>query len=242
MPCRRRATTNRLVGLTLLLTALSPPLPAAAAPTVVGTAAAGRATVIPAPAVDAYSPVTKVVLVSPINEAGALAKGYSVSSTQTGGCGGGDFDAWSLTCGVGNLRYVACWPLATPGRTWTARAVCLGDPWQHAVVLISTPGQKWDLRDFTKTAPLSVAWGIELTTGLRCLQFFGSTSVVDGKAVRYFCADDKTALLDGTFDYQSTSRWTAGSAVVNYKTLQWHLGPRVTVDEAWFYVDRSRRA
>lgn len=188
-----------------------------------------------------HSAVTTVVLVSPINKIGLLARGYSVSSTRTGGCDvSGDFGPWSLSCGVGDTRYVACWPLATPGRASTARAVCLGSPWQHTVVMILTPGQKWSPANFTSTAPLSVAWGLELTTGLRCLQFFGSTNVVDDKAIRYFCADNKTALLDGTFDFAKTSRWTVGSAVVNHKTLQWRRGPRVSIEEAWFYVNRSR--
>lgn len=90
-----------------------------------------------------YSAVTKVVLVSPINKVGLLARGYSVSNTRIGSCGvSGDFGPWTLSCGVGHITYVACWPLAMPGRAWTARAVCTDYPWQHAVISISTTGQK----------------------------------------------------------------------------------------------------
>jgi hypothetical protein len=107
--------------------------------------------------------------------------------------------------------------------------------------MISTPGQEFNPADFTSTAPLSEAWGLQLSGGLRCLQFFGSTNDVDDKPIRYFCADNgTTGLLDGTLNTSKTARWTIGTAVLNHKTLQWHLGPRVSIVKAWYFVDRSR--
>ena len=118
---------------------------------------------------------------------GRVAPGLQVSKRAHGYCwtssiADGRADAWR--CFMGNFILDPCF---SNGRASQPYVVCPAAPWSSRVTLLR----------LTKRLPLSMAnkgsdpsaipWGIVTATGKRCTAATGTTSLVGGKPIRYYC-------------------------------------------------------
>ena len=170
---------------------------------------------------------TKVKKVSPLNRKGKVRKGLQVRpDTAGGGCTGGSHAigaAFRCVDSGESALYDPCWYSHDETMMF-----CWGSPWDRKVTRFF-PYIESDLdnRPVNRTHP----WGITLSGGERCSLILGSTSAVDGVAVRWTCSK-RLGLLD---DLNRSGRVWSLSAVTydNSTSTLTHAGTR-EVAIAWF--------
>jgi hypothetical protein len=128
---------------------------------------------------------TRVVYVRPTTRQGALRPGYKVSGRRAEGrCTGSEAATNGFRCSARSGLYPWCWPL---GRVTTARAVvCADTPWERTVTKI-TLSERLRPNPRERAEP-AVLWGVQLTTGQRCVTVPGKGEEFNGAIIRFGCA------------------------------------------------------
>jgi hypothetical protein len=121
---------------------------------------------------------TRVVHVSPLNQAHRLKADYRVTSTGRGYCWTDSFlNSELYRCFIGNYIYDPCWALA--GR---AAGICLSRPWSDEVTRLRLT------RPLPRTSPGHGAiWGLRMFSGVRCQFASGTRSWFHGHPINYYC-------------------------------------------------------
>jgi hypothetical protein len=135
---------------------------------------------------------TDVRLLTPLDTAGNLATGYTITKHYTAAnCVSG-----SPTTGVtyecvtpqsAQGVYEGCWVTAQ-----TSYVVCLTKPWSHDVTRLHVTRGYDNTDGFTHHAR---PWGVRLVSGQRCLLDLDATSTTNGHANTYFC-NQRTVLVE----------------------------------------------
>jgi hypothetical protein len=127
---------------------------------------------------------TRVVYARPTTRQGALRPGYNVSDRRAEGrCTGSEAATNGFRCSSGGGLYAWCWPL---GHVTTAReVVCTGAPWEHTVTKI-TLSERLRPNPLERSEP-AVLWGVQLTTGQRCVAVPGKGEEFNGAIIRFGC-------------------------------------------------------
>jgi hypothetical protein len=183
---------------------------------------------------------TRIVFVSPVDAVGHLLPGYRIVATVHGSCDG-EGSEWAASpayhCGSGNGIYEACWPTnADPRRA--IPVVCLFTPWSHTVVRIDTNGLPALENEEQPSRRRLFPWGVQLTTGQRCLLDAGARSEFNGHVIDYHCGSRYEFLLLRPID-QDRPLWSFGSVRWPRRRLEnghvvFEKGPTVYVQTAWF--------
>ncbi len=151
-------------------------------PTTTTTAPATTTTSTPA-----RTTKTQVVFVAPVNSHGQPVKAVSVSQSLEGSCNAGsDSVGGPVTiyrCFAKTLVADPCWAAAS-AVVPTKTVLCMSAPWSTGAVKIVTAGLP--VAKPAKT-DLNIPWGVELTTGQRCLAAQGAHESHDGFVVDYYC-------------------------------------------------------
>ncbi len=170
---------------------------------------------------------TKVKKVSPLNSKGKVRKGFRVEEETAGG-----------TCSAGSHAIGAAFRCVDSGEH------ALYDPcwYSHDETMMFCWAAPW-AREVTRFFPYieselhqtpinrSHPWGVRLTSGERCQLVLGSTSAVDGKAVRWGCGG-RLALLD---DLNRTGDlWSLSAVTYDASTSTYALAGTREVAIAWF--------
>lgn len=128
-------------------------------------------------------------------------------------------------CFAGNGIYDPCWADSAGG------VLCMASPWASSVVHLAVaavpPG-------VDVTSPnLDYPWGVELTSGSRCVAAQGAHDNFEGKVIDYGCTGGSPSglsLLRGVS--RTTAYWTYQTVTSNGSELV--AGPQATVSTAWF--------
>jgi hypothetical protein len=184
---------------------------------------------------------TRVLAVRPVDAAGQLAPGYTVTQTLTaeaqspvpgasGGCNtGSDVGGAQYRCfGVSGGVYDPCW---AEGPAATAVSVlCLARPWATTTVRMRLSGPLEPLPPPDPVAP----WGLQLSNGLRCVALQGSHGSFNGRAVDYYCGERTPPdmyVLSGID--RSRPLWRVQTATYPLAGSTYTMGPVVVVVVAW---------
>jgi hypothetical protein len=171
---------------------------------------------------------TRVAYAAPVDAGGhptGLAVGAQVAG---GGCESGSDSIGNVEvyrCGANDVIYDPCWAESAGG------VLCMQQPWATSVVRLAVPGIPPGVD--VATTDLDDPWGVELTSGARCLAEEGAHDTLGSKTVDFDCTGGPIhglELLRGV--NRSTPFWTYQSAIYNgsYQAA----GPTVSVATAWF--------
>jgi hypothetical protein len=169
---------------------------------------------------------TRQVHVSPVTSAGALARGYRVTS-QTGGAmcePGSEAIGTAYRCFAGNTIFDPCWAR----RAATPTVLCVAEPWLRTAA------------ELRVQAPLSAIpaaggpsadepWAVQLASGPRCVLAQGAHNEFRGQVIDYYCPAG-LSLLRGLG--RATAVWTARS--VRSQAGKLSPGPVQKIEIAWF--------
>jgi len=198
--------------------------PLLAAALVAGSLAMTAAVAVPVGA--AVGPRTRVVEVSPTTSAGTLRAGYTVVQSRHGASceAGSDVISGVYRCFSGNDILDPCWAETVPMAA--SQVVCLLEPWSHEVTRLylssapeaSPPGRLY-------------VWGVQLTTGQRCLAAQGTHALIHGQVVNYYCGPGYSHVLVGEPD-RSRPVWRIREARLERSGDK--LGSFVAIATAWY--------
>lgn len=173
---------------------------------------------------------TRVVYVAPVDANGNQVRGLTVTRTLHGHCGAGSDSVPGPTyrCFFGDSIEDPCWLDAAVAGS----VLCMTQPWSKSL----TRGYVAELEPSTEPVPtgLSYPWGVELTTGERCVAEQGAHDEFRGHVVDYGCGGPPSytgrVLLRGM--HRSRPSWSFDSAWWTGKSYQ----PRrkVKVRIAWY--------
>jgi len=189
---------------------------------VAGLTATAGASRVPARAAVA---ATQMVRVIPVTAHDRLKPGYSIASRlHNGMCEpGSDVLAGVYRCFAGNFVVDPCWPDESSS---TPAVDCVLDPWKHQVVRIT-------LRSRLTASPGGplVPWGLQLSTGQRCVAAQGTHSGIDNNRhiLNYDCSP-KLALVDQP--NRSATVWTIREAISRGGNEV--LGPTVAIAKVYY--------
>jgi hypothetical protein len=155
---------------------------------------------------------------------------------------GSDFAGNVYRCFGGHFVYDPCWK--DDADTSTTAVLCQGAPWDDHLYHLTL--QQPRTQSF-EGPPLVVggdnAWGLELTTGERCLVLQGAHGYVgnphkelpETRVIDYYCQSktgkQDTRVLLRDID-RSNPRWRIATA---YSTKRgYKLGPKVGIAKAWY--------
>ncbi len=193
-------------------------------------ATAGATRPAAARASSAPSTPTRVLYVAPIDANGDLAEGFSVARTTHGEChpGSDAVPGPTYRCFTGNFIEDPCWAdSAVPGSV-----LCLTQPWAKSVTRVDVNELEPNNEPVPKS--LSYPWGVELTTGEKCLAFQGAHDQYRGRVVDYGCNSaylhGGRVLLRGM--HRAKPQWSFDSAWWTGRKYQ--PRHRVTVRVAWY--------
>jgi hypothetical protein len=189
---------------------------------------------------------TYVIAVEPIDANHQPLAGLKIEDRGTGICfTASDFAGNVYRCSGGRYIYDPCWKDdADPS---TPAVLCQGAPWDDHLYHLTLRQPR--LPSFL-SPPLVVggdnAWGLELTTGERCLIVQGAHSYVgnppgevpENHVVDYYCRSktgkpEARVLLRGID--RSNPRWRIATAC-STKRGRCQLGPKVGIAKAWYAV------
>jgi hypothetical protein len=151
---------------------------------------------------------------------------------------GSDSVGNAYRCHGGHYIFDPCW--TDNSDPANLAVLCQVRPWDRRVYRLRV-GQG-GLQPFFGP-PLQVGayepWGVELTTGERCVALQGAHSTVNGgkRVVDYACTKrsggrDDRLLLRGID--RSHPRWKIASATYDRRTNRFHLGPKLRIVTAWY--------
>lgn len=134
-------------------------------------------------AVSSARAATKVIYVAPVDRNGDQVEGLTVARTVHGHCepGSDSVPGPTYRCFFGNVIEDPCWADAAVAGS----VLCLTQPWSTTVMRIDVNELEPPLGPVPKG--LSYPWGVELTTGERCLAFQGAHDEYRGRGVDYGC-------------------------------------------------------
>jgi hypothetical protein len=187
---------------------------------------------------------TYVIAVEPVDANQQPVAGLKIEERGAGICfTASDFAGNVYRCSGGRFIYDPCWKDdADPS---TAAVLCQGAPWDDHLYHLTL--QQPRLPSFL-SPPLVIggdnAWGLELTTGERCLIVQGAHSYVgnppgeipENHVVDYYCQSkngkpEARVLLRGID--RSNPRWRITTAC-STKRGRCQLGPKVGIAKAWY--------
>jgi hypothetical protein len=169
---------------------------------------------------------TRTVKLSPVTASDTLKPGYKVVATHYGGTcePGSDIMAGVYRCFSGNGVYDPCWA------ELMTRVGCLFEPWSHSVVRIQTTAAL----EFSPPGRFYI-WGVQLTTGQRCVAAQGAHDRFHQHIVNYYCGNRlQLVLLDQPNEHRS--QWTIREAYLHHHGYSYHYtyGPVATIAVAWY--------
>ncbi len=173
--------------------------------------------------------ITKVIYVAPVDGKGNPMTSLTVSTVVRGSCEDGS-DVVSLKvyrCFFANYVADPCWAV-TDQKPPLKSALCMEQPWAKTIVRVDTQG----LPSGNTSEPINLdfPWGVQLTTGLKCLALQGAHDIYAGQTVNYSCGHSGTSLL-GRID-RTGSLWSFESA--DWNGTNYVLGTTVHVEVAWY--------
>jgi hypothetical protein len=176
------------------------------------------------------SAATQVVYAAPVNASGDQVEGLTVARTVQGHCEAGSDSVPGPTyrCFFGNFIEDPCWADAAVAGS----VLCMAQPWSKTVVRIDVN----ELEPSPSPVPksLSYPWGVELTTGEKCIAFQGAHDSYRGRVVDYGCdgayLHSGRVLLRGM--HRSRPLWSFDSAWWTGRRYQ--PRKRVQVRIAWY--------
>lgn len=187
------------------------------------------ATTLPsAPTSTQAAPGTRVSYAAPVDMLGHPVPGLSVAAAVSGSCESGSDSIGNVEvyrCIAGNSIYDPCWADAAGG------VLCMETPWVTSVQHLSAAGVTSGVN--VTTTDLDYPWGVELTSGARCVAAQGAHDTFESKTIDYYCSgggQSGLSLLRGV--NRSTPYWTYQTVVHNGSSAA--AGPAVSVVSAWF--------
>jgi hypothetical protein len=170
---------------------------------------------------------TGVGFAAPVDALGH-ATGLPVTSQGAASCESGSDSVGNVEvyrCFAGTGIYDPCWVDAAGG------VLCMASPWATSVVHLAVP----DVPPGVDIASpdLDYPWGVELTSGARCVAVQGAHDSFDGKTIDYGCTGGSPSglsLLRGVT--RTTPYWTYQTVV--YGGSNKVAGPQAAVAKAWF--------
>jgi hypothetical protein len=143
------------------------------------------------------SAATKVVKVAAVSKSGAVRDGLQVTDeSKAASCSTGSnavLDGAAYRCFAGNGVYDPCWAQTAGGRS--DEVLCLLRPWDTTVIRLRSDGPL-PLPGSSKV-DLAYPFGLELTSGERCVVYQGSRSAFGERPVDYQCDSGKFEVLRG---------------------------------------------
>jgi len=168
---------------------------------------------------------TRREYVSPVTSTGVPAPGYQITAHASGASceAGSEAVGQAYRCFAGNFVYDPCWAAKAAKPT----VLCAADPWRHtaAELTVSSPLTAIPAEGAVAGEP----WGVQLTSGQRCLLVQGAHGDFDGQVIDYYCQSG-LALLRGLD--RKTGAWTARSVVT--KSGRSSAGPVEQIATAWY--------
>lgn len=149
-----------------------------------GHASSSRST---GPVSTSHAEGTRIVYVRPTTKSWSLRPGYTVSARVIGDCGRASpfVSGLAYRCSVGNLGHGVCWPIGETGNV--REAFCMEVPWDHRGTGIRVrkrlnvePGPR-------EPSERRTIWGVELTSGQRCVHLEGALSSFRGATTDFGC-------------------------------------------------------
>jgi hypothetical protein len=173
------------------------------------------------------APATRVVSVTPESATDTLKPGYSVGFHRAGvTCEGSEVLPGDYRCGGSLGVFDPCWADAT---TTLPAVSCLFQPWSHDVFRLELT-QPLGAPNATGTAVY--VWGMQLSSGQRCLAFQGAHGSFDGQPINYYCPSDPALSLLGRPDARHPT-WRIRELNSDARGDQ-RYGPSVAIAIAWF--------
>lgn len=200
---------------------------AAAVAAVVAGCGSGAPATVTGPGAGAEQ--TQRVYVSPVTSAGAAVSGYRVTSHAAGAScePGSEAIGQAYRCFAGNGVYDPCWAEKAAAPT----VLCVADPWLRtaAQLRVSSPLSPIPGEGGASTGQADQPWGVQLTSGQRCVLAQGAHNAFNGQVIDYYCTS-RLSLLRGLDRTPAT--WTARSVVA--KSGQLASGPAEKIAIAWY--------
>jgi hypothetical protein len=186
--------------------------------------------------------LTYVIAVEPVDANHQPVAGLKIEERGTGICfTASDFAGNVYRCSGGRFIYDPCWKDdADPSAT---AVLCQGAPWDDHLYHLTLRQPR--LPSFL-SPPVVIggdnAWGLELTTGERCLIVQGAHSYVgnppgevpDSHVVDYYC-QSKTGKPEARVLLRGIDRSNPRWRITTYGTKRGNkLGPKVGIAKAWY--------
>jgi hypothetical protein len=203
----------------------------------IARATSARAAAVAASASTAATSIVEVAPVEPDYQPKAslrIVSGGSASSCSAGSDSAGN----AYRCFAGNGIYDPCW--ADDADSAAPAVICQGRPWETSATTLTLA--QGGLEPFSSAPPSieqSEPWGIQLSTGERCLAAQGAHTILDrGRhVVDYSCEQpgrrvDDRVLLRGID--RARGSWSIRSAVYSPTAHRYKLGPMVRIATAWY--------
>jgi hypothetical protein len=173
---------------------------------------------------------TRIVYVAPVDAAGDQVEAVTVTRTVHGQCepGSDSVPGPTYRCFFGNFIEDPCWADAAVAGS----VLCMTQPWSTTAVRIYVD----ELEPSSDPVPTSLdyPWGVELTTGEKCVAFQGAHDQYRARVVDYGCdgayLHAGRVLLRGM--HRSSPLWSFDSAWWTGKRYQ--PRKRVEVRVAWY--------
>lgn len=165
---------------------------------------------------------------APVDQLGRPTHSLPVSQQLSGSCESGSDVVGNVgvyRCGSGNSIVDPCWSDSSTG------VLCMLSPWATSLIHINAPRVPPGVA--VTTTDLDDPWGVELTSGARCLALQGAHASFGSNTVNYSCTGGSPTGLDllNSAD-RSKPTWTYRTAMLKGSTYV--AGPTVSVASAWF--------
>jgi hypothetical protein len=128
-------------------------------------------------------------------------------------------------CFAGNYVYDPCWADSAGG------VMCMESPWAPSIVHLAAPRIPPGVD--VATTDLDAPWGVQLTSGARCVAVQGAHDKFAGKFIDFGCSGGPVrglALLRGV--NRSNRYWTYQTVIYKGSTVV--AGPTAAVATAWY--------
>ena len=177
------------------------------------------------------APRTEFAYVAPVDTDGTPREGFAVTETLVDGdCSPGStavgnaYRCFAQSPTEGSLVLDPCW--AETGEDVPPQAVlCMARPWDSTVYEVVTAGLP-ALEDLVVDP---TPWGVQLTSGERCLQAQGARGDFEGRIMEYDCEGGLELLRPAD---QAAPLWTFDTAY--FDGTDFVAGPTVEAALAWF--------
>ena len=182
---------------------------------------------------------TRVVVVSPVDKGGELAKGYSVEKIASGYCNNTSLLNAGPRCFVtghpepftaavrSTTDFMLCWALVD-----RKTAACVQSPWSKRVVEVRTLGLPPALPPIALRDNLAFPIAVQLMSGVRCAASGGASDLFNHEIVRFGCPGTKMSLLEPIT--QSPPYWSFQSVMASKTGTGYTKGPVVYVKTAYY--------